>query len=435
MKLAWFSPLPPDHTEIGNVTARILPVLASSFDVTLYTNTQKWDKSLGSACKIRNFDSTTVNWKRLHSEGIPVYHIGNHIRFHGEIIRMARLCPGIVVLHDLALHETILNLCLEKGAGLGGYFDILCRYGGPDLEELGEEFMKRRTIKNDKIIVKYPLFEYVLDHAIGVITHNPLNIEPIRGHCTAPVLYAPLPFLPSGQLNPEIRRKRKKDQPYQIVFFGILGNPNRRLKPFLEAFAKCGKRDAFRIVIAGKYDEKKVKGWIAALGLKGLVSMRGFVPDQELDSLLEDSDLCINLRWPSRGESSATLLRLWNFSLPSLATDTAYYSTLPEETVALVDPDSEEKDIIRHLEAFSTDPEPYFEMGLAGNRYLKENHSAEAFAHHLDEFIPEVESSLGLSYAQTFGKRIAHEFISDFPDPGARGDLMKRCAKELSKWV
>ena len=42
MKINWFSPLPPDHTEIANYTARLLPALERKFDTTVWTATKKW---------------------------------------------------------------------------------------------------------------------------------------------------------------------------------------------------------------------------------------------------------------------------------------------------------------------------------------------------------------------------------------------------------
>ncbi|MEX0330286.1 MAG: glycosyltransferase [Puniceicoccaceae bacterium] len=435
MKLTWFSPLPPDQTDIGSLTARILPALASRFDLKVYTSTSKWESSLGKLCPISSFNTPSMDWKALHHEGLPVYHIGNHIRFHGEIITAAKKCPGIVVLHDLAVHETILNLCMEKGRGLAEYFDILCRFCGHEAVEHGRDFLEKRVVNNDKLVMEYPLFEYIVENSLGIITHNPLSVHPIRKYSSAPVMYAPLPFLPEADLQPEIRRQKRDNGPYQIIIFGFMENPNRRLRPFLEAFSKTPSKDRFKVIIAGKYDEKQLKQWLGELDLHGSVTTKGFVSNKGLDKLLGESDLSINLRWPSRGESSGSLLRQWNFSLPALVTNTAYYSTLPGETVATVSPSNEEADIIRHLEAFCEDPDPYFQMGLAGRKLLEEHHTGEVFASHLESFLPMVDSSRGTPYLQTFGKRLARDFLSDYAIPEARPALMERCAGELESWT
>ncbi|HKJ91032.1 MAG TPA: hypothetical protein VJ960_07860, partial [Oceanipulchritudo sp.] len=286
MKLSWFSPLPPAHTEIGNVTGRMLPALASAFDLTVYTEAPAWDPDLDRHCPITTFGSETIDWKTLNLSGLPVYHIGNNIHFHGEIIKVARRCPGTVVLHDLALHETILNLCLRKGSGRAGYFDILHKYGREPAVRAGRAFLDEGAGDTNQLSVEYPLFEYVLENAVGVITHNPLNAAFVRKASGAPVLYAPLPFLDRGRMAPPVVRAPRESEPYRILIFGFLGSDNRRLHPFLKALSECAASGRFTLTLAGKYDEKKVKSWIQNLGLSGRTTLRGFVSDGELDALL-----------------------------------------------------------------------------------------------------------------------------------------------------
>lgn len=436
MKLSWFTPLPPAHTEIGNVSARMLPALASAFDLEVYSENHDWDRALGSVCPVLDLDAASLDWRRLNLHGWPVYHIGNNIHFHGEIIQAARRCPGIVVLHDLALHETLLNLCLRKGGGRAAYFEILLRHGGEEAVEVGKAFLDERKIDTNELSVRFPLFEHVVENAAGVITHNPLNAAHIRGCTGAPVLYAPLPFLEGDQMAaPILREPRPPDDPYRILIFGFLGGSNRRLRPFLEALAKCSRRDRFTVTLAGKYPEKEVRQWVRELGLEPRTRLRGFIDDEELDRLLTEADLVPNLRWPSRGESSGTLLRIWNFSLPALVTDTAFYSTLPRDCVAFVDAHREEADLIRHLEAFASDPRPYFAQGQAGRRFLAERHSASAFVASLRDFLPAVRDWQGALYPQLMGRRLVRRYLADYPVPAARPALATRCATELAAWA
>ncbi len=434
MKINWFSPLPPDHTEIANYTARLLPALERKFDTTVWTATNKWNGELNEICRINRFSEKSIDWKTINLGGFPIYHIGNNIHFHGDIIKAARACPGIVVVHDLSVHETVMNLCLYRGHGRAEYFDILYRFGGSKAVDMGKQFLDDQSIDTNTLSEKYPLFEYVLRNARGVITHNPLNARVIRGFSPAPVLYAPLPYVRRTDILPPVVRTEKSETPYQLVLFGYLGSSNRRLKPFLEAFKECKSRNRFKIVIAGKYREKEVGQWIQDLSLGKHVKPMGFLPEDDLEILLHESDLCINLRWPSRGESSATLLRIWNHSLPSLVTNTDYYSTVPKDAVSMVDPYNEKADIISHLEAFALNPEPYYQKGLAAREHLEREHSTDAFAGFLGDFLPTVEAARGLPQPQAFGKTLARDYFSNYPDPSARDELAKVCAKEVALW-
>ena len=435
MKISWFSPLPQDHTEIANYTARLLPALNRHFETEIWTSTEDYDEELGGLSGIQAFDYSSMDWKRLNLGGIPVYHIGNNIHFHGEIIRVAQACPGIVVLHDLAMHETAMNLCLYRGHGRPEYFDILYRHGGKEAVELGRRFLDKREIDTNELSTRYPLFEYVISNARGIITHNPLSIGALRACSPAPVMYAPLPYVRRSELREPVKRRARADEPYRIIMFGFLGSSNRRLKPFLEAFSSCKCKDRYHVSIAGKYPEKDVRQWIRKLSLENHVTTHGFVTEEFLETLLTESDLCINLRWPSRGESSATLLRIWNHSLPAIVTDTDYYSTLPKDAVVTVDPANELDDIRTCLDDFANDPAPYFEKGLAARQRLEREHSTDAFAQFLMDFLPMVEASKGIAHAQAAGKAIANRFLSGYPDPVERQRLTAVCAGEISRWI
>jgi hypothetical protein len=434
MKLALFTPLPPAHTEIGNVSARILSVLNGAFDLTVFTETLNFDPQLSASARIIPFTADTINWKDVHLAGLPLYQIGNNVHFHSEIIKVARKNPGIVVLHDLSIHQTVLNMSLLKGLGRWEYYAILEKYGGLESISLAKKVLEEEQPKMHELSTRYPLFQWVVENAIGVVTHNPANTDTIRSYYNGPVLYAPLPMLPASSLQLPIDRCRK-NPPYQILIFGFLGSDNRRLIPFLNAFAGSPIKDQFRITIAGKYDKKFIRDHLREAGLKKYVQLKGFVTDEELDHLLKNSDLIPNLRWPSRGESSATQLRIWNFSLPSLVTRTAYYATLPNDAVSFVSPESEEEDIQKHLQSFAHDPESYFAQGVAGNKYLHALHSAESFVENLQSFIPHTNAFSGKLPFQLYGRSLAQTHLREYPDPLARSLLMQRCADEISDWM
>lgn len=434
MKLAWFTPLPPAQTEIGNVSARLLPQLSEAFDLTVFTETVDFDKGLARFAPIIPFNSDRVNWKTVHAAGHPVYHVGNNYHFHCEIIRMAMVNPGIVVLHDLSINETLLNIALHRGKGRAEYFSILQRYGGDEAVSMAKEVIDRDSTQKHTLATRYPLFEHITRNATGVITHNPANMAPIEAGSTAPIQYAPLPLLPKRGMADPIDRSQRKP-PYAVLLFGFLGSDNRRLIPFLRALAGSGVKDHFEVTVAGKYDKDHIRREARDLGLKDRIRFRGFVSDRELDELLARADLVPNLRWPSRGESSATQLRIWNFSLPSLVTRTAYYATLPAEAVAFVNPDNEEEDIIDHLRNFASDPRPYHAQGLAGRACLERDHSSEGFIDNLKAFLPAAESYAGKVFPLLWSARMAQSHLAVYPDSMARSALMNRCASEISNWL
>ncbi|HSH09849.1 MAG TPA: glycosyltransferase, partial [Oceanipulchritudo sp.] len=264
---------------------------------------------------------------------------------------------------------------------------------------------------------------------------NPMNASILQQFTPAPMLYAPLPYTDKAAMRAPIHRKARKSDTYNILFFGFLGSTNRRLQPFLEAFSESPVRDRFTITLAGIYPENEVTQWIQKFGIQKHVRLRGYLDDDALDGLLASSDLAMNLRWPSRGESSATLLRIWNHSLPSIVTDTNFYSTLPRDAVSFVSPQREKEEIKEHLQAFANNPEPYFKQGLNGRKHLETLNSVEAFVSSLKDFLPVVEQWRGKVYLQQFGRALARNYLAGYPDPDCLSGLANRCAHEIATWA
>src|SRR4051794_27128016 len=105
MKLNWFSPLPPAKTGIARYTADLLPALCSRAKVTLWTDQQEWDPCLSEWAAVRRYDVEQMNWHEINEAELCVYHIGNHHGFHFGPWQTNLRQPGLVVLHDLRLHD------------------------------------------------------------------------------------------------------------------------------------------------------------------------------------------------------------------------------------------------------------------------------------------------------------------------------------------
>jgi len=435
MKLNWFSPLPEEQTAIAQYSDCLLPGLAEAFEVTAYAEGENPRISHNPGIPVHPFKHHNVDWKEIHRADHQIYHVGNNFEFHGEIIQMARRCPGIVVMHDLSIYETVMNWHLYKGAGQTAFLDELFRYYGEEAVTVSRQFLEHHDVDINDISKSYPFHQYAIRHQTGIITHNPLNIDALRAASRAPLLYAPLPYQDMQSLHPAITRNgQPPNGRYRIVFFGFLGSRNRRVLPFLEAFSKFPGKDSFEIALAGIYPEDDVDSWIRKFQLANHVVKFGYMDDEGLDDLLRCADIAVNLRWPSRGESSHTLLRAWNASLPTMLTRTAYYETIPDSCACFVEPDAEEESILQHLAAFLRDPTPYRELGLNGRKRLASEHSTEAFVAYLQPFLQEVRDYAGSVYPARAVNRFADQLTGSAFPSSVRHSLVNTVGRELASW-
>lgn len=131
------------------------------------------------------------------------------------------------------------------------------------------------------------------------------------------------------------------------------------------------------------------------------------MPDADLPDLFAASDCCVNLRYPTAGETSAAVLRLMSAGLPTIVTDTGAFSDLPDDAVLKVPPNAFEGEIlVAYLRALATN--------LAFRRTIGAN--ARAFVEREHTMRRATEGYLDV-LGEVTGMTLPHERISAPPDP------------------
>ena len=123
MRIHWFSPLPPARTDIAHFTARILPALRARAEVTLWTSQSEWLPELEAKAEVRRFHPDNLPARSLDGADAAFFHIGNSAAFHRDIWQICRRYPGVAVLHDVLLHDAVVNHCRISPEVEGAYSD------------------------------------------------------------------------------------------------------------------------------------------------------------------------------------------------------------------------------------------------------------------------------------------------------------------------
>lgn len=435
MKLNWFSPLPPASTDIAHYTTRVLAALSAHAEIVLWTDKREWDERLSEHAEVRFFQPESMRWEELNRADMSIYHIGNNPLFHGAIWQVSRQHPGIVVLHDERLHHFFDGLYRVQRRDLNSYLAVMERYYGAEGRRAGEDCFRRDAQNIDEIAERYPLTPHALELALGVITHTRETYRKLTGENRWPVAYLPLPFSagPKPWRKAESAGNRADAPPFRLIVFGYLGR-NRRLAQVLEALACLPAKQQFRLDIYGQIldEERHLRARIRALGLKQTVKLHGYVPEEELEAALASAHLAINLRYPTMGEASGSQLRIWKHALPSLVSRVGWYSALPAETVAFVEPEREAVDLQKHLNDFLADPARFAAMGEQGRRLLEEQHAPETYAQAVVEFVAQAQKFRPRALSSQLATR-AGALMSDWLGPTIPERVAKRTATEIAE--
>lgn len=431
LKINWFSPLPPAHSGIAYYAAQILPLLAGRHEVVAWTDQDQVAPELCQIVPVSRYRPANPPWRALNDADVSIYHLGNHGGMHGGIWQVSQRHAGIVVLHDLCLHDFFAMVFLRTLEKPDAYLAALERWYGEEGRRAGEAF-RTGGLGAEAMARRFPLTRHAVRGALGVITHSNRALEDLHEEPPCPVGALDFPYAATEEFRFGgwmASRSAASGPPYRMVVFGYLSR-NRRLGAVLEALAGLAERDRFRLDICGQlWDETHIRMEIERLGLSSLVNLYGFLPDVQVEQQLSTAHLAINLRYPSMGEASLSQMQFWDYGLPTLVTRTGWYASLPEGTTAFVRPEREVEDIQAHLHAFLADPGAFRAMGERGRQALK-NHDPGKYVDAMAQF---ASSALALSPripALELAGRIGND-LTQWLHPAASAYLLERASQEI----
>ncbi|UNC93596.1 glycosyltransferase family 4 protein [Candidatus Contubernalis alkaliaceticus] len=383
MKIAYFSPLPPQKSGISDYSLELLPSLGQHLKIDLFSDIDGASQEQ-LASTFTFFNTTDFLKHKMHAFYDHVlYHIGNNNTFHQNIYETAIKYPGIVVLHDYALHHMLAHQTVGRNDFKGYIAEMKYNYG-LEGEQLARQSLEgeRRRIWNTVSTLKYPLNKRILDCSRAVIVHSNFIKKLIHEtHKSLPVIVAPLPTPDIGLIlsaEKKLLRQRYNIGENQRVFssFGFLSK-DKRVDKVLAALKQIKKEaDNFLYIIVGdRQEDFPIKEMVKEMGLQKHVKFTGFVNLDTFKDYIRLSDFCINLRYPTQGETSASLIRILGMGKPAIITNVGTFSDFPDTVTLKVScGQNEVEDIGRALRLLLKDKGKRENMGRAAYEYVKENH-------------------------------------------------------------
>jgi len=431
LKINWFSPLPPARSGIAHFTMQVLPLLAKRREVALWTDQDQVSPEVQRIARVTRYTPDDPPWRKINDGAISIYHLGNQPDLHGGIWQVSVRQPGIVVLHDLCLHDFFFMLWIHYKKDRVSYLAALERWYGEEGRQAGQAFCAG-GIGAESMAQRFPLTREAVQGALGVITHSRGALEGLGEAPGCPVAALSFPYAAAGESRYRewmAARSAVPRPPYRLVVFGYLSR-NRRLGAVLDALAGFNAREQFRLEICGQlWDEANTRTQIERLGLSSLVKLRGFLPEPLVEQKLSTADLAINLRYPSMGEASLSQLQFWDYGLPTLVTRTGWYASLPEDATAFVRPEHEVEDIQSHLRAFLADPGAFRAMGERGRQSLEHN-DPEKYVDAMTQFAAMALRRSPLVTALALAGRVGND-LSAWLHPAASAYLLDRASQEI----
>jgi glycosyltransferase involved in cell wall biosynthesis len=310
MRVAVLSPLPPSQTGVAHYTAMLLP-------------------ALGQRVEVRAFDS--LDGYRRADFDVAIYQLGNNPH-HEFVYAEAMEHPGVAVLHDLVLHHLIVEMTLARGDADAYAAALAASHGAA-----GEAWARGRAagLHSEMGNFLFPASVDVANRSRAVIVLNRYAASRLESlGVTTPIEVIPHPYVPASYRDGLAMRNRLgiPADARVIGLFGFLTSA-KRSEVVLQAFADARQRDrSLRLLVVG---QPAPNIDIEAMASDG-VTFTGYAPDEEFAAYYAAVDRLVNLRYPSAGETSGTLIRAFDAGKPVAVSDYAQFAEFPDECVVKI---------------------------------------------------------------------------------------------------
>jgi 2-polyprenyl-3-methyl-5-hydroxy-6-metoxy-1,4-benzoquinol methylase/glycosyltransferase involved in cell wall biosynthesis len=386
MHLAYFSPLGPQPSGIADYSEELVPYLAAAgADVTLFVEGfRPSNGSLAASFRVRDYRRDPSALETLGEFDAVLYHVGNDCRYHAGIYDAMRARPGVTVFHDYALQDFFLGLARERG-DLRIYLDELEACHGERAARDAADALARGAIPAALARpLDFPLNCRLARASEGIIVHSAWSrarFEQIA------------PGVPVRRVSHHITREaaagldrapRTHAGPVRIASFGLI-TPDKGIERALRALAKLRDTHDFNYTLVGApNDFFDVRSVVRECGLEGRVEITGHVALREFERRINETDIALNLRERTAGETSGSLCRIMAAGVAAVVSDVGWFGELPSDAVVKIEPGPHADALLgAYLERLIEDAPLRERLGANARRYVVAEHdirrSAEGY--------------------------------------------------------
>jgi len=328
-KIAWLSPLPPQRSGIAIYSYWLIKSLKSDVDIHLFSDEQPISE-LAADFPIHALSE----FPKLFADFDDViYHLGNNAAFHKHIYEFAWDYPATLVLHDY---------------NLSGFMrEAFYRH------QLYQKAIQRMQLRSESADTERQsaMSHAIVDRSRRVIVHHRWARNEFKEHPNVTVipLFAHTNYMPTADDVARFKvRFGLKDNNFVITCLGFV---NLNKLPALQIeVAKQLLAEGYpvQLVFAGEPAPDALDLFVRSKldGFGAHIISTGYLDEVDYFSAIFASDVIINLRNPTMGESSATLAQALAAGRPTIVSDVNQYREFPDTVCWKLSHDEYEREVL-----------------------------------------------------------------------------------------
>jgi glycosyltransferase involved in cell wall biosynthesis len=424
-RMAYLSPLPPEHSGIADYSAELLPELAEYYEIDLITDlTEISEPPLQGqfhTVPFREYEKSARGYDRI------LYHIGNS-PFHSQIPALLERHPGPVVLHDFFLSHLFKHL--ESLDGVSLTRNLYGSHGYPGL-------LTRARKGADAVVWTYPCNLGVLLQAAGIVVHSDHAKQLAHEWFGIPTdNWKVIPQL--RKLPPKLDRQKARRTlgippgVFLVCSFGFLA-PTKLNDLLFQSWvrSRLASLPNCSLVFAGgdgagrPYDVNKGSG--------SDVRATGYLTKEQYELYLCAADVGVQLRGElSRGETPRSVFDCMAYGLPTIVSSHPALDEVPANALMKLSANCTGDELIDALERLYREPNLRDAMGRRAQDYVGLDRSPSLIAQQYAAAVEEFASDHPVAVTSTVTARLA-ELASAAPPSDNDFAAVASCIAENSK--
>ncbi len=361
MRINWISPLPPAVSGVAVYSYELIRILRDNF----------------------NMDIKAITPDRINEiekgNSINIYSLGNHPE-HERTYNMLIKQQGIVLIHDLNIHDLMYFLTMSKGKKIKYISYLLME---KDITNRDIETLLYSDFENRKsLFYKYNMITEAVLMNNHFIVHTDNALETIKSINPKANILKINHFSIWHDYKPLNLQKRE----IIISVFGYMSK-NKKIEEIIKAFSKFIKKakNDYLLRFVGKDADIDTNKLIELYGIKSYTEIISNASNDEYLTLMKESDFAINMRIPSNGEVSGNMIKFMGFGIPVASNITD--ANIPKGTYYEIDRNNISNSLESYFSLIDKKDDCFVLMGKNAYNYIRNECNAKSISSKIGAFI------------------------------------------------
>ncbi len=383
-RLLYASPFPPMKSGISDYSEVLIYGLREHFDITLLIDDYRLEnKNLYEDFKVKVYRKDPLVFNLFDHW---VYNIGNNPHFHSYIYECALKKPGLIILHDFVEYYLTIGHYQNKGR----LYSKLYELEGANTLHLVKEYTKKGMdpLECKHLAPQLPLNIELIRSENKFLVHSEYTYQKLSARIQSEGRLRKINHVDLIGDNIPVTGRQTLFSRYDIPENAVL----------LSSFGSIDRTKLNHVVcqtvnsLNEKFDNKLVYLMVGAGDyideyLSPNIKKTGYVDLVDFNSFIRCSDVVINLRHPTMGETSGAIIRALGLGRPCIVSDDAWFSELPGDVVIKVSNKDIKKDLYDSLSRLLESPDLMDKISKRAKDYIQREHGITKISDEIADFL------------------------------------------------